>query len=177
MKTTKKLLAAAAVLAVTMGSQNAMAGTATGSVDVSATLTAACFIGDGTLAFGSFASIAESGTTAGNKADIADVDNDTGAINYVCSNGASATLGIAGANDSSQQLRMKHGTADYLAYNIYTDSGRTAQVTPAGSGATAIPLTEDGTDQTITLYGRVPGATANRPLGAYADTLTLTVTY
>ena len=45
----------------------------TGSVAVSATLTAVCYIGDGTLAFGNIASIGQGGTagTVGDAADTA----------------------------------------------------------------------------------------------------------
>lgn len=166
-----KLIAACAAGAALALTSPAMASPETGTVAVSATLTAACSIGDGTLAFGSFNSI--TANADGTLSDAADKDNDTGAISYVCSNGATATLGIAGAHDDAGQLNMSDGTHS-LPYNIYTDSGRTAQVTP---GVTNVALTEDGTERTIVLYGRVPGATANKPIGAYTDTLTLTVTY
>lgn len=168
----RKIAAAAALAGTVALAIPAHAASESGTVDVSATLTAACFIGDGTLSFGDVVSIGEGGT-AGTKAAAADKSADTGAINYVCSNGATATLGFAGANDSVGQLQMANGT-ERLAYNIYTDSAHLEPVTP---GTTNVSLTADGTDKTITLYGVVPGATANKPIGAYTDTLTLTVTY
>jgi spore coat protein U-like protein len=167
------LLAGAGMIA---GADQAMANpttTAQGVVDVSATLTAACYIGNGTLAFGDIVSIGE-GATPGTKADAADKDVDSSAINYVCSNGATATLQIDSELKSGSQLRMTDGT-HYLAYNIYTDPSRTSGlVTPA---LTNVSLTADGNNQTITLYGRVPGASANQVIGYYSDTLTLTVSY
>lgn len=144
----------------------------TGSVAVSATLTAVCYIGDGTLAFGNIASIGQGGT-AGTVGDAADTAAPTSQIAYVCSNGATAGLTIAGQNDSSGQLRMTDGT-NFLPYSIYSDAGHNSLVTPA---STSVSLTADGTNQAITLYGVVPGASSNQQIGAYADTLTLNVSY
>lgn len=166
------MLASAGMIA---GADQAMAApnTAQGVVDVSANLTAACFIGNGTLAFGDIVTIGE-GATPGTKANAADKDEDSSAINYVCSNGATATLQIDSESKSGDQLRMSDGT-HYLPYNIYTNPSRSSgQVTPA---LTDISLTADGNNQTITLYGRVPGASANQQIGYYSDTLTLTVSY
>jgi|KBSSwiStaDraftv2_1062776.scaffolds.fasta_scaffold105633_1 spore coat protein U-like protein len=166
-------LAGAAMLAGTLAfAMPAQATPDTGSVAVSATLTAVCYIGDGTLAFGNIASIGQGGT-AGTRADTGDTSTPTSAIAYVCSNGATASLSIAGANDSSGQLRMSDG-AHYLPYNIYSDSEYSSQVMPVD---TSVSLTADGTNKTITLYGVVPGATANQQIGDYTDTLTLNVSY
>lgn len=148
------------------------AGSESGTVEVSATLTAACYIGNGTLTFGNITSINEGGT-AGTLAAADDTSADTGAIKYVCSNGATANLSIAGLNDSDGQLQMAQDDSR-LAYSIYTDSNHSSQVVP---GTTQVPLVADGTDKEITLYGLVPGAGANQAIGDYADTLTLTVAY
>jgi len=64
--------------------------------------------------------------------------------------------------------------AHYLPYNIYSDSEYSSQVMPVD---TSVSLTADGTNKTITLYGVVPGATANQQIGDYTDTLTLNVSY
>lgn len=175
MKYNRILMAALACAGIVACADQAMAdpNTAEGMVEVSANLTAACFIGNGTLAFGDIVSIGE-GATPGTKADAADKDEDSSAINYVCSNGATATLQIDSELQSGGQLRMTDGT-HYLPYNIYTNSNRSSgQVTPA---LTNVALTADGNNQTITLYGRVPGASANQVVGYYYDTLTLTVSY
>jgi len=169
-----RCLTAAATLAGSLAfTLPAQAAPDTGSVEVSANLTAVCYIGDGTLAFGDIASIAQGGT-AGTRANAGDTATPTSAIAYVCSNGAAAGLTIAGENDSSGQLRMTDGGSHYLPYNIYTDSSHSNLVTPTD---TSVSLTADGTNQTITLYGVVPGATANQQIGSYADTLTLNVSY
>lgn len=149
------------------------ASPATGSVAVSANLTAVCYIGNGTLSFGDIATIAESGTP-GTRAATGDTSQNTGGIDYVCSNGATATLSVAGLNDDGSQLQMADTNSNLLPYNIYTGSANGTPLTPGG---TPVSLTADGTNKTITLYGTVPGATANQQIGAYSDTLTLSVAY
>lgn len=171
-----KLIAACAASAALALATPAMATpiTETGTVAVSATLTAACSIGDGTLAFGSFNSLTAKDDGTGSAA--VDNDADTGAIDYICSNGANASLTISSANAAGTQLQMKHGTSDLLAYNVYVDGDADTgtQLTPGGD---PYALDADGIAKSVTLYGRVPGTTANQKLGDYADTLTLTVSY
>lgn len=143
----------------------------TGTVQVSASITPVCYIGDGTLAFGNITSIAQG--SAGHKADAGDTNSTTSSIAYVCSNGADASFTISSPNADSGQLQMTKGS-DRLAYNVYTDSSVETPVIP---GTTQVALTADGSDKNITLYGVVPGAGANVPVGDYTDTLTLTVAY
>lgn len=148
------------------------ANPATATVDVSATLTAACFIGGGSLAFGSFNSITQGGT-AGTAASSGGASNSVD-IAYTCSTGASPQLTVAGQHDNGAQLNMVNGSAK-LPYNLYADAGLTTPLTPGGD---AVALaTGDGTNKTITLHGVVPASDATLPLGAYGDTLTLSVAY
>lgn len=148
------------------------ANPATASVDVSATLTAACYVGGGSLAFGSFNSITQ-GTTAGTAASSAGASN-TVDIAYTCSTGATPQLTVAGQNDVGSQLNMVNGTAK-LPYNIFADADHTTALTPGGS---AVALTTgDGTNKTVTLYGVASASNPTLPLGAFGDTLTLSVAY
>ncbi len=175
MKISNKLFAAAAVLAVTMGSQSAMAGTETGVVTVTATLTAACSIGTGTIAFGSFSGVNVG--TAGSPSALSDNSKTSSAIPYVCTTGSSPAVTMDGANTATAQLNMKLTSGpDLIPYNVYEDSGYTIQITPGS--ATALSLTSDGTSHNLSIYGRIPGASyASQTVGAYSDDLTITVTY
>ena len=164
--------AAALVFAAAPAMAADAANPATATVDVSATLTAACFIGGGSLAFGDFNSITQGGT-AGTAASSGGASNSVD-IAYTCSTGASPQLTVTGLHDASGQLNMVNGSAK-LPYNLYANSGLTTALTPGGS---AVALaTGDGTNKTITLYGVVPASDPTLPLGAYGDTLTLSVAY
>lgn len=102
-------------------------------------------------------------------------------ITFTCTSGATYNIGLdAGANASVANdvstRRMTDGNSHYVAYQMYTNSGRSGAQwgntvdtnTQAGTGT--------GTAQTTTVYGRVPPQ-ATPPAGDYADTVTVTVTY
>lgn len=110
----------------------------------------------------------------------ANVDT-TSTITFTCTSGAPYNIGLnAGANPSSagdvSTRRMKHGTADYVSYQMYTATGRTGAQWGDTVGTDTQAGTGTGTAQTTTVYGRVPPQ-ATPPAGSYADTVTVTVTY
>lgn len=98
-------------------------------------------------------------------------------FSVTCTSGASYSIKLsAGANPSTagdvNTRRMKHGTSDYVGYNLYSDS-------PGGTvwdNTTGVSRTGTGSAETVTVYGRVP-AQATPPAGSYTDTVTVTVTY
>lgn len=98
----------------------------------------------------------------------------TGIITITCSDGTAYRIGLNnGANYSAPNRRMKHGDADYLNYELYSDSGRTTRW--GGDDSSDVHINSDGTAQHISVYGRMP-AGQNAPIGDYADTITVTVT-
>jgi spore coat protein U-like protein len=75
--------------------------------------------------------------------------------------------------------QMKHGTSDYLGYNLYQNSSRTNPVWGDGTQGTStytIPSIQKSHPATVNIYGR---ATAGQdlPAGSYTDSLTLTIYY
>jgi spore coat protein U-like protein len=67
--------------------------------------------------------------------------------------------------------------ANLLSYNIYTSAARTT-VWGDGTGSSAtIGGTGTGSAQSVTVYGRVSGGQTTVPVGSYADTVAVTVTY
>lgn len=110
----------------------------------------------------------------------ANVDN-TSTITLTCTNGAAYNVGLdAGANPSTAGLvstrRMTDGSSHYVAYQMYTASGRTGAQWGYTIGTDTQTGTGTGAAQTMTVYGRVPPQTTP-PAGNYADTVTVTVTY
>lgn len=156
----------------------AMAAVATGNLNVKANVVASCAVktntaasGDATLDFGQIDSTklntnidADTSTTGGAK------------LSVTCTNGTSYTV-IAGLgnNSVSGQRNMKSTGADLIAYNLYTTSARTTvfPTTPAA----ATPVTGTGTTQTYDIFGRIPTLTTLPAVGAYTDTVLMTVTY
>lgn len=160
-------------------SMSTMADTATGNLLIKATVAKSCFVntsatGTVTSAVIDFGTI----TTLANNVD-ADTSGTGGTkIGVLCSNGTTWTLTAgAGNNVSSTQRRMITGagaTADYLPYNLFSESTRTTAIAVGGTVAIG---TGTGILQTADVYGRIPAGTALPKAGSYTDTVALTITY
>ncbi|PPE74469.1 spore coat protein U [Solimonas fluminis] len=110
---------------------------------------------------------------------VANVDT-TSTIKVTCTTGADFDLGLdAGANESAANnvntRRMTDGSSHYVSYNMYSDSGRNT-VWGEAVDTNTVGSTGTGTEQSFTVYGRVPAQTTP-PAGSYADTVVVTVTY
>jgi spore coat protein U-like protein len=74
-------------------------------------------------------------------------------------------------------------TSNYVSYGLFTDSARshawttsTSTTSCTGGASTCVLGTGTGSNQTITVYGRIPAQTAPA-IGSFTDTVTVTVTY
>lgn len=139
----------------------------------SATVNADCKISTTTMDFGSTAS-----------AIAANIDS-TATISAQCTNTIPYSVGLSsGVNASGSQNRMRLGaTANYVNYNLYTDSARsqawttTTSTTSCTSGVNTCSLgTGTGSSQNIIVYGRVPAQTAPAA-GTFTDTVVVTFTF
>jgi len=106
----------------------------------------------------------------------ADVDQ-TSEIGVQCTNGTPYSVALNKGNGAGATIaarRMTGPGSATLDYTIYLDEDRlqlwgdTTNTTVDGTG--------DGTEQTLTAYGRVPAQSTPAP-GAYSDIVTVTVTY
>ncbi|HEX3116195.1 MAG TPA: spore coat U domain-containing protein [Bradyrhizobium sp.] len=108
----------------------------------------------------------------------------TATISAQCNVSMPYSIGMDnGSNASGSQRRMKQGAANFINYNLYTDSGRssawtstTSTTSCTGGAGTCITGTGTGSTQTITVYGRVPPQTSQAP-GTYTDTVLITFTF
>ena len=107
-------------------------------------------------------------------------DKSTATISLQCTIGLLPSFSVAlstGGSGSYTMRRMTNG-GDALNYNLYTDPNGT-MIWGDGSGGTSIDsfdgLISLGTT-TFTVYGAVPQGQYSAP-GAFADTITVTVTY
>ncbi len=145
----------------------AFAATTSTTLNVSATVTSNCTVSSSALAFGNVDPLSGS-----------DVDS-SGGITVTCTNGTawSAAAGVGGGTGASFADRFMNSGGNLLAYNLYTDAARSS-VWGDGTGSTAtISDTGSGVAQAVTVYGRVASGQATVPPGAYADTVSVTVTY
>jgi spore coat protein U-like protein len=145
----------------------AFAATSTTNMNVSATVTANCTVSTSPVAFGSVNPISGANVDA------------TGSVTVACTNGTgwSATANAGGGTGATLASRRMASGGNLLTYALYTDSGRTT-VWGDGTASTApVTGTGSGSDQTVTIYGRVPSGQTAVPPGSYTDTVSVTVTY
>ena len=136
-----------------------------------ATILANCHLSTTPLNFGS-ASLLTSNVDA------------TATLTVQCTNSTPYSIGLdGGANASGSQRRMLNGASNYISYNLYTDAARSAAwstTTSASSctngGGTCVLGTGTGSNQSVTVYGRVPPQTSPA-VGTYTDTVIATITF
>jgi spore coat protein U-like protein len=144
----------------------ARAGTNTNTLSVSANVLGICTIDPATLAFGSYDSTAN-------------VDVSTN-ITVHCTLGASYWIGLGpGSNAAGATRRMVNGGTNFLSYELYRDSGRTQiwdNADPAPTPPHSVAGTPGFTAYTTPVYGRIPAGQI-LPIGAYADSVVMTVNF
>ena len=139
---------------------------ATGSLTVNATVPANCELDSPTLAFGTTVDV------------LAATDTDASAtINVTCTTGTAYEVALDDGTNFSTVRRMEIGTTgSFLTYELYRDASRTqrfgsivaerASGTGQGSSADA-----------ILVYGRIPQGQTTAAVGAYTDTVGISVTW
>jgi spore coat protein U-like protein len=138
-----------------------------------ATVAANCNISTTSMNFGSVSSTIASNIDA------------SATVTARCTNTTPFSIGLDnGANASGSQRRMRLGaTTNFVNYGIYTDSARsnawktsTATTSCTAGTSTCALGTGTGSNQSVTVYGRVPPQTATAP-GLFTDTVVVTVTF
>jgi spore coat protein U-like protein len=143
-------------------------------LEVSAQVTSNCVIVTAPVAFGAYDPLTLNAT---------DPLDAAGSVTVSCTAGSTAHIllddGLSpevGSTDAAPARQMDNATgADFLTYDLYTDSGR---LDPWGN-TTLTGVDHLGTGATsgaIAVYGRVPGA-QNVGAGNYTDTVAATVTF
>ena len=163
-----KKIALAAALGAVAFSPAANAGSVSGLLNVSATITGSCtVVTPATLAFGNIISTLTTATDVNTTISV----NCTSTLPYDI--GIDATGGAAGTN-----RRMSDGapTPNFLNYQLFSDA---AHATIWGNvvGTSTVPGTGSGSAQSVNVYGRVLVQSPTPPAGAYTDTLNVTVTF
>ncbi|RZT93601.1 Csu type fimbrial protein [Rivibacter subsaxonicus] len=155
----------------------AVAATAIGTFPVTATVNNTCTVSSAAgVAFGAYAGAALTGT---------------GTITLSCNKGVTVSslfLGDGANVGTANQKRMLGAVGEYLNYNIDVPTGATLTTCPAAGtnewNATGAPTGAElttlfattGGAKTIAICGSVPAGQFPQS-GAYADTITMTLTY
>lgn len=135
----------------------AHAATETSTFQVTSEVSASCQITTNPLAFGAFdPSVGTSGTAA---------------LDVACTSGSTGTVTLGSANTWT----MVDGV-ETLAYGLFTDAGYTTawDGTTVGQTVTGAGLS---TQTSFTVHGKIDAQPAAKVSAAYADTVTVTVTY
>jgi spore coat protein U-like protein len=152
-----------------------LAASTTGTVPVSANVTAACMVGSGGgLAFPAF-----------NPFDQADLASE-GSMQVTCTKGMVTAISLdqgqngadVGGTCQAPQRLMKSGPYT-KSYQIYSDASHTQVWGCAAANALVYTSSSGATASTISVYGVIPfgsdGATVHP--GSYSDIVTITVNY
>lgn len=101
--------------------------------------------------------------------------NQTSTFDVTCTATTPYTVGLdPGANASGSQRRMRGGAAEFISYNLFSDSSR---LVPWGNvSGSWVSGSGTGLATTYTVYGQVPPQTTPSP-SSYTDTVTVTVTF
>jgi spore coat protein U-like protein len=148
------------------------AATATNTFQVTATVLKFCTVSATNLAFGNYTPSTGAVTNSST-------------VTYACTNGTpitSITLNIGTTAGATFAQRLMTNGTQTLQYNLYTTNayssiwgdGTGGSVTQAGVTGAGL-----GTNDTLTVYGKLPDSAANQaiPPGSYNDTITVTVNY
>ncbi len=150
----------------------ALAGSATTTFTVTATVNPNCTISAANLGFGNYDPLV---------ANLAAPLNATSTVTVACVKGTTATIGLNAGLNSAQAVAttraMSSGglTPSFLSYEIYKDVNRT--LVWGNAGLTTVSYTAaSNANSIITDYGQVPAA-QTPPTGSYTDTITATINF
>ena len=138
--------------------------TANTSTSATATVIANCLISTTNINFGSTSSLASN------------IDAN-GAVTATCTNTTPYNIGLSvgtGTGATVAARKMTSG-AKTITYSLYTNSTRTT-VWGNTIGTDTVSGTGNGTNASLTVYGRVPAQTVPAA-AAYSDTVVVTVTF
>lgn len=159
-----------AIAALMSASAAASAATTTSTFTVQTNVTPACSVSASTLTFADVNPLLNASTAT----------DATTTISVTCSNTTAYNVGLdagTGPTATVTSRKMKIGaTTDTLNYSLFRDSART---TNWGNtvGTDTVAGTGMGLAQSLTVFGRIPSGQQTAKVGAYADTITVTVTY
>lgn len=159
-------------LAITLVPAWCLAGSATSTFRVTATLDPTCTIQTTPATFGHYNPLT---THAATPLDI------TSSVTITCSKGMATTIGLdrgLHADDAQGTTRaMKHVSKnEYLSYDLYQDTVHTTLWGTSGAHLVVPPVAPDTKPRTYWIFGRIP-AGQDVSIGDYHDTIVAIVNF
>ena len=164
-KTLKPILSATALgcLALGLAPGSAVAATATTTFAVSATVQATCVVSATPMAFGTYTGVVAAATST---------------VSVTCTNTTAYNVGLNAGTATGATVttrKMTGPNAAVLAYSLSSDAAHSVNWGQT-VGTDTVAGTGNGSAQGLTVYGQVAAGQYVAP-GAYADTITATVSY
>jgi spore coat protein U-like protein len=159
-------LVACAFVAFALWAPRSPAATATGSLNVTGSITATCAVNASSLAFGAY------NPTLNANSDV------SGTVSVTCTNATPYNVGLnagLGTGATVTARKMTSG-ANTLNYAIFRDAAHTLNWGNT-VGTDTVTGTGNGAAQSITAYGRITSGQTTAAVGSYTDTVTITITY
>jgi len=158
-----------AVVAIAAESRlSGQTSSATAQLTVSASVSKNCTITTAPVNFGAYDPV-----TANASAPLDGI----GTITVTCTKGAAAKVGLdAGRNIAGTTRRMSQGSAAYLTYELYKDTGRATVWGNTDADSLDLGPAPNRNPRDFTVYGRVP-ATQDAVVGNYTDSVVATVNF
>lgn len=101
----------------------------------------------------------------------------TGNVALTCNTGLTAEISLnLGTSASGSVRRMAGAPSGFLNYEIYLNAGRTTVWGTTAPNTVVTTAAPSIVTRNYTTYGRIPAA-QDVPIGSFADTITVTVTY
>ncbi|MGI9257262.1 MAG: Csu type fimbrial protein [Gammaproteobacteria bacterium] len=168
---TRTRLVAAAVCLIALHTTSANAQQATGSIDVTATVPTTCVLGTSTdVDFGTLTMVVGNGAVTA-----------TGSIDWACSDGTTAEIGIDGVNGTaSRQMTNPAPGSSPMPYNLYQSTGPNVDWGPLLSGDQLSGLAGSGISNVTTenVFGEIAETNyIDAVPGSYSQTLTVTIEF
>jgi spore coat protein U-like protein len=110
----------------------------------------------------------------GSPADISSNVDATVDLLVTCTTGTDYDVALNNGLNATRRMRLG-ATTNYVDYELYTDNTFTTSW-PSTVGTPPYSYTGTGAQDTITVYGRIPGQ-ATPLAGTYTDTIQITLTY
>jgi spore coat protein U-like protein len=142
-------------------SQGSEAATHQANVAVSASVSANCLVGSGSISFGSYDPL---------NANLSSPLDATGTFTVQCTRGVTADVGLGDGQNfaGGRQMENTGDSGEFLGYELYSDNSRsTVWDNAAGRVSYTAP---NRSAATLTIYGRVPANQDPVP-GTYEDTV------
>lgn len=146
----------------------AVADSATSTIAVSATVRRNCTISTTPLAFGTYDPVVGHASTP--------LDA-TATVTIACTTGTPASIGLDdGSNAAATQRRLTNGSAAYLNYQIFLDSGYSTVWGTDTTNRLDAGTAPSKTARAFPVYGRIPAA-QDVPIGPFSDAVVATVNF